>query len=67
MEQTRKLERRGGLSERQYVLKLAANKRYRQRHPEKMREYKKRARERAKLRREQGGPGWILRRGAGNG
>ena len=48
MELKRKIERPHGMSARRYAGKLAANKRYRQRHPEKIRAYKKRARERAK-------------------
>jgi hypothetical protein len=52
MELKRNVERPHGMSARRYAGKLAANKRYRQRHPEKMRAYKKRARERAKAKRE---------------
>jgi hypothetical protein len=39
------------MSARRYAGKLAANKRYRQRHPEKFRAYKKARRERAKAKR----------------
>jgi hypothetical protein len=37
-----------GMSPREYARRLEANKRYRQRHPEKFRTYKKAARERHK-------------------
>ena len=54
-EERRKLgEERHGMSARAYAGKLAANKRYRQRNPEKLRAYKKARRERAKALREQG-------------
>ena len=44
------------MSARRYAGKLAANKRYSERHPEKYRAYKKRAREWAKARRERSRP-----------
>jgi hypothetical protein len=48
----RRIERRQGMSAGAYAVKLAANREYQRRNAEKMRAYKKRARERAKAMRE---------------